>query len=76
MKENKKFWLFRDCSILFRKSRKVSHVGAVQNEYSLSVRSPELGLLQATKKNNTSLVAFSPLGRGLLTDKPPSITKA
>ena len=58
------------------RAEKVSHVGAVQNEYSLSVRSPELGLLQVTKKNNTSLVAFSPLGRGLLTDKPPSITKA
>jgi aryl-alcohol dehydrogenase-like predicted oxidoreductase len=58
------------------KAEKICHVGAVQNEYSLGVRSPELGLLQATKKNKTILVAFSPLGRGLLTDKPPSISKA
>ena len=55
---------------------KIHPVAAVQNEYSLSVRSPELGLLQATKKNNTSLVAFSPLGRGLLTDNPPTKEKA
>ena len=43
---------------------------AVQSEYSLSVRSPELGLLQATAALGTALVAFSPLGRSLLTDRP------
>ena len=58
------------------RASKIHPVAAVQNEYSLSVRSPELGLLQATKKNNTSLVAFSPLGRGLLTDNPPTKEKA
>ena len=58
------------------RAAKLYPVAAVQNEYSLSVRSPELGLLQATKKNNTSLVAFSPLGRGLLTDNPPTKEKA
>ena len=45
-------------------------VGAIQSEYSLSTRYPELGLVQRTKKLNTSLVAFSPVGRGLLTDNP------
>ena len=58
------------------RAAKLYPIAAVQNEYSLSVRSPELGLLQATKKNNTSLVAFSPLGRGLLTDNPPTKEKA
>jgi aryl-alcohol dehydrogenase-like predicted oxidoreductase len=45
-------------------------VGAIQSEYSLSTRYPELGLLQKTQELNTSLVAFSPIGRSLLTDKP------
>lgn len=58
------------------RAEKVHHVAAVQNEYSLSVRSPELGLLQMTNKNKTSLVAFSPLSRGLLTNNPPSMLKA
>ena len=53
----------------------VHPVGAVQNEYSLSTRSPEMGLVQKTAELGTSLVAFSPVGRGLLTDKPPSLEK-
>lgn len=47
-------------------------VGAVQSEYSLSTRSPEMGLLQKTGSLGASLVAFSPVGRSLLTDKPHS----
>ncbi len=50
-------------------------VGAVQSEYSLSTRSPEMGLVQETEKRRTSLVAFSPVGRSLLTDKPHSFEK-
>ena len=45
-------------------------VAAVQSEYSLSTRYPELGLVQKTKELKTSLVAFSPVGRSLLTDNP------
>ena len=52
------------------KAAKIHPVGAVQSEYSLSTRYPELGLLQRTKRLGTSLVAFSPIGRSLLTDKP------
>ncbi|MDA0237597.1 MAG: aldo/keto reductase [Proteobacteria bacterium] len=48
----------------------VSHVAAVQSEYSLSTRNPELGLTQTTKALGTALVAFSPVGRSLLTDSP------
>lgn len=46
-------------------------VAAVQSEYSLSTRAPELGLVQACEALGTTLVAFSPVGRGLLTDTPP-----
>jgi len=48
----------------------VHPVGAVQSEYSLSTRSPELGLVQKTAETGTTFVAFSPVGRSLLTDKP------
>jgi len=46
----------------------VHHIAAVQNEYSLWTRLPELGMLQATKKLGTAFVAFSPLARGVLSD--------
>ncbi len=52
------------------RAQNIGPVAAVQSEYSLATRSPELGLLQTTKKFGTSLVAFSPVGRGLLTDTP------
>lgn len=51
-------------------------VGAVQSEYSLSTRQPELGLLQRTKALGATMVAFSPVGRGLLTDAPPTRERA
>jgi len=54
----------------------VHAVGAVQSEYSLSTRSPELGLVQRCKGLGTSLVAFSPVGRGLLSDTPMNRAKA
>ena len=58
-----------------RRAASVHHVAAVQSEYSLSVRSPELGLVQATAELGTALVAFSPLSRSLLTDTPHSADK-
>ena len=58
-----------------RRAASVHHVAAVQSEYSLSVRSPELGLVQTTAELGTALVAFSPLGRSLLTDTPHSADK-
>jgi len=54
----------------------VHPVGAVQSEYSLSTRSPELGLVQKTAELGATLVAFSPVGRSLLTDKPHTRDKA
>jgi aryl-alcohol dehydrogenase-like predicted oxidoreductase len=59
-----------------RRANAVHPVMAVQSEYSLAVRYPELGLVQATAELGTALVAFSPVGRSLLTDKPHSPEKA
>jgi len=54
----------------------VHPIGAVQSEYSLSTRSPELGLVQRTAELGASLVAFCPVGRSLLTDTPHTFEKA
>ena len=53
-----------------RRAAAVTHVAAVQSEYSLSTRAPELGLVQACAELGTALVAFSPVGRAFLTDAP------
>ncbi len=53
-----------------RRAHAVHPVAAVQSEYSLSTRSPELGLVQTCAELGASLVAFSPVGRALLTDRP------
>lgn len=55
-----------------RRAAAVHHVAAVQSEYSLATRAPELGLVQACEELGTALVAFSPVARGLLTDRPPT----
>lgn len=55
-----------------RRAHAVHPVAAVQSEYSLSTRSPEMGLVQACAELGTALVAFSPVGRSLLTDTPLS----
>lgn len=46
----------------------VHPVAAVQSEYSLWSRQPELGMLQACRRLGAAFVAFSPLARGMLTD--------
>lgn len=48
----------------------VTPIAAVQSEYSLWTRLPELGLIQACARYGAALVAFSVLGRGVLTDAP------
>ena len=55
-----------------RRASAVFPIAAVQSEYSLSTRSPELGLVQTCAELGTALVAFSPVGRSLLTDHPLS----
>ena len=53
-----------------RRAMKEFPVAAVQSEYSLSTRFPELGLVQACAELGVAFVAFSPVGRSLLTDHP------
>lgn len=59
-----------------RRANAVHHVAAVQSEYSLSTRSPEMGLVQTCAELGTALVAFSPVGRSFLTDTPLSLEAA
>lgn len=51
-----------------RRAASVAPVSAVQSEYSLWTRLPDLGMIQACKDLGTAFVAFSPLGRGILGD--------
>ena len=50
-----------------RKAHRVHPVTAVQTEYSLWTRNPEVAVLDACRELGINLVAFSPLGRGFLT---------
>jgi len=49
-----------------RRANKVHPITAVQTEYSLFTRDPEDELLPTLRELGTSLVAYSPLGRGFL----------
>ncbi|QXQ10946.1 aldo/keto reductase [Paeniglutamicibacter sp. Y32M11] len=49
-----------------RAATEVHPIAAVQNEYSLATRNPELGMVDACAELGTALVAFSPLYRGYL----------
>jgi aryl-alcohol dehydrogenase-like predicted oxidoreductase len=53
-----------------RRAMAVFPIAAVQSEYSLSTRFPDLGLVQTCAELGVALVAFSPVGRSLLTDNP------
>jgi aryl-alcohol dehydrogenase-like predicted oxidoreductase len=49
-----------------RRAHAVCPVRAVQSEYSLWTRLPELGMLQATAELGVAFVPFSPVARGML----------
>ncbi len=50
------------------RASRIHPVAAVQSEYSLWSRLPELGMLQRCAALGTTFVSFSPVGRGMLTD--------
>jgi aryl-alcohol dehydrogenase-like predicted oxidoreductase len=50
-----------------RRAHAVSAIAAVQSEYSLWTRNPEIAVLDACRELGTAFVAFSPLGRAALT---------
>ena len=49
-----------------RRAHAVHRVGAVQTEYSLWTRNPEIAVLDACRELGVTFVAFSPVGRGVL----------
>ncbi len=51
------------------KANNVHPIAAVQSEYSLWTREPEIAIIDACKTFGTTFVAFSPLARGYLTGK-------
>jgi len=52
-----------------RRAHAVHPIVAVQTEYSLWTRNPEIAVLQACKDIGATLVAFSPVARGFLTGR-------
>ena len=54
-----------------RKANATHPIAAVQTEYSLWTRNPEIAVLQACQEIGAALVAFSPVARGFLTSTPP-----
>lgn len=55
---------------LVRRAHTVHPIAALQSEYSLWVRNPEIAVMQACVELDIALVAFSPVGRGFLADPP------
>lgn len=51
------------------KANEVHPIAAVQTEYSLWTRNPEIAVLDACRELNVAFVAFSPLARGFLAGK-------
>jgi aryl-alcohol dehydrogenase-like predicted oxidoreductase len=50
-----------------RKAHAVHPIAALQSEYSLWTRNPEIAVLEECRRLGVTFVAFSPLGRGFLT---------
>jgi aryl-alcohol dehydrogenase-like predicted oxidoreductase len=58
-----------------RRAHAVHPIAALQTEYSLWTRNPEIAVLAACRELGTAFVAFSPLARGFLTAVPPEVAK-
>src|SRR4051812_47995362 len=57
-----------------RKAHAVHPIAAIQTEYSLWTRNPEIALLDACRELGTTFVAFSPVARGFLCDAVHDVT--
>ncbi|MEY2993106.1 MAG: ral stress protein 69 [Pseudomonadota bacterium] len=58
-------------SATLRKAHAEHPIAALQTEYSLWTRNPEMGVLDTCRELGVAFVAFSPVGRGFLTSAPP-----
>jgi aryl-alcohol dehydrogenase-like predicted oxidoreductase len=56
-------------SATITKAHAVHPIAALQSEYSLWTRDPEDGVLETCRQLGIGFVAYSPLGRGFLTDE-------
>jgi aryl-alcohol dehydrogenase-like predicted oxidoreductase len=56
-----------------RKAHAVHPITAVQTEYSLWTRNPEIAMLEACGELGVAFVAFSPVARGFLCDAVPDV---
>jgi aryl-alcohol dehydrogenase-like predicted oxidoreductase len=56
-----------------RRAHAVHPIAALQTEYSLWTRNPEIAVLQACRELGVAFVAFSPVARGFLTSSPPDV---
>ena len=56
-----------------RRAHAVHPITALETEYSLFSREPEVDLLPTLRELGVGFVAYSPLGRGLLAGKPESL---
>lgn len=57
-----------------RKAHAVHPIAAVQTEYSLWTRNPEIAVLDACRELGTAFVAFSPVARGYLCGDPIDVS--
>ena len=53
-----------------KRAQAVHPIAALQTEYSLWTRNPEIAVLRACAESGTAFVAFSPVGRGFLCGAP------
>jgi aryl-alcohol dehydrogenase-like predicted oxidoreductase len=56
-------------AVTLRKAHAVHPIAAMQTEYSLWTRNPEIAVLQACRELGTAFVAFSPVARAFLSGK-------
>jgi aryl-alcohol dehydrogenase-like predicted oxidoreductase len=56
-------------AVTLRRACAVHPIAAMQSEYSLWTRNPELGVLDACAELGVTFVAFSPVGRGFFADR-------
>jgi aryl-alcohol dehydrogenase-like predicted oxidoreductase len=78
VKEGKvKYLGLSECSSeTLRRAYKVHPIHAVQIEYSpftMDIEDPKIALMETCKELGVTIVAYSPLGRGFLTGKKPSL---